>query len=255
MDALAGQSKVMPPSNLVNKGKLTYGVAATFPPFEYKDKGKFLGFDIEMGQALAAYMGLEVEIMDMDFDGLIPALKGGRIDIINSAMYIKPAREKQVDFIPYMMIGEAIVVPKGNPKGVRSTDDLSGLAVAVTRGAVEEIYAREQSKEFESKGKKPIDILALPTAPDSVMAVQQGRADAFYHSLPGAAFLQTQKPGEFEIAGTFDMETRIGIAARKGDAGMVKALKEALTQLIENGTYEKLLKKYNLPPEANIFKK
>lgn len=244
---------VQPPANLVEKGKLTYGVAATFPPFEYKDGELYKGFDVEMGEALAKYMGLEVSILDMDFDGLIPALQGGRIDILNSAMYIKPERAEQVDFIPYMRIGEAIVVPKGNPKGIKSLDDLAGLTVAVTRGAVEEIYANEQNEKFASEGKEQMTILALPTAPDSVLATEQGRADAFFTSLPGASFMLEDQGDVFEIAGTFDLETQIGIAVRKGNTEMKQAIEAALEKFVDDGSYAQLLEKYNLPEEVSIF--
>jgi polar amino acid transport system substrate-binding protein len=249
------KAAVTPPTTLVEKGKLTYGTAATFPPFEYMKDGNFTGFDIEMAEALAKEMGLETKTQSMTFDGLIPALNGKRTDIINSAMYIKPERAAQVDFIPYFKLGNSIVVAKGNQKGIKSMDDLSGCTVAVTRGAVEEIFCREQNQKLKAAGKAEINILALPTANDAVMATEQGRADACLHSSPGAAYLMEQKPGVFEIAGTFAAETEIGIAVRKGDIETKAAVEAALKKLVENGTYAKLMKKYNLPVEMNYFSK
>lgn len=253
-DQSGGGAVVKAPSNLVTTGKLTYGTAATFPPFEYiGEDGQPTGFDIEMGARLAEYMGLEVEILDMDFDGLIPALQGGRIDIINSAMYIKPEREEQVDFVPYMVIGEAIIVRAGNPAGIENLDDLCGLTVAVTRGAIGEVYMTEQNEVCEQKGLPEMNILALPTNQDAMLAVSQGQADAFDTSIPGAAHLQQQRPGEFEVATTFDLGTQIGIAVRKGDSEMRSAIEAALQKLVEDGHYHALLEKYNLPPESSFF--
>ncbi|WP_233277596.1 ABC transporter substrate-binding protein [Paenibacillus durus] len=242
------------PSFLVEKGFLTYGTAATFPPFEYMVNNEFTGFDIELGQAIAKEMGVEVKIQSMNFDGLIPALQGKRIDIINSAMYIKPEREEQVDFIPYMGLADSIVVKSGNPKGIKSLDDLSDLTVAVTRGAVEEINVREHNEKLKQAGKKEIKILALPTANDAVLATEQGRADAFLHSSPGAAYLQEEKPGVFEIAGSFGADTKIGIAVRKGDTETKTAIEAALKKVVENGTYTQLMEKYHLPAEMSYFK-
>ncbi|WP_025692088.1 ABC transporter substrate-binding protein [Paenibacillus zanthoxyli] len=242
------------PSFLVEKGFLTYGTAATFPPFEYMVNNEFTGFDIELGQAIAKEMGVEVKIQSMNFDGLIPALQGKRIDIINSAMYIKPEREEQVDFIPYMGLADSIVVKSGNPKGVKSMDDLSNLTVAVTRGAVEEINVREENEKLKQAGKPEIKILALPTANDAVLATEQGRADAFLHSSPGAAYLQEEKPGVFEIAGSFGADTKIGIAVRKGDTETKTAIEAALKKVVENGTYKQLMEKYHLPAEMSYFK-
>ncbi|MCQ6562960.1 ABC transporter substrate-binding protein [Paenibacillus mendelii] len=246
-------NKLAAPSNLAEKGKLTYGTAATFPPFEYMNNNEFVGFDIEMGQALAEQMGLEVEIRALNFEGLIPALQGKRIDMINSAMYIKPEREAQVDFVPYMKLGDSIVVKTGNKLGIKTMDDLSTRTVAVTRGAVEEIFVKEHNKKLKDAGKPEIKVLALPTANDSVLATQQDRADAFLTSSPGAAYLQEELPGVFEIASTFEANTTIGMAVRKGDTEVKNALEAALLKLAENGTYASLMEKYHLPVELSYF--
>jgi polar amino acid transport system substrate-binding protein len=252
--AAAQDTTVEPPANLVTPGQLTYGVAASFPPYEYTKDGEYAGFDIEMGAALAEIMGLEPEISDMQFDGLIPALQGKRIDFINSAMYINPNREEQVDFIPYMVIGETIVVPQGNPKNIRSLDDLSGLNVAVTVGAIEETFATDHNEVLREAGKPEMTILTLPTANDAVLATQQGRADAYLHSTPGAAYLMQEMPNTFEVAAIFALDTRIGMAVRKGDTAMKEALESALAEFVASGQYDELMAKYNLPPELSLFR-
>lgn len=248
--------RVAPPSELVESGTLTYGTAATFPPFEYRDPktSETTGFDIEMIRVLADYMGLKTEALDMDFDGLVPALRGRRIDVINSAMYIKPEREKQVDFVPYMVIGEAMVVPSGNPAKIsKLPEDLSGLNVAVTRGAIGERYMLDFNAELEKMGRQPMNIMTFPTNQDALLAVSSGRANAFDTSIPGAARLKQERPGEFEVAATFDIGTKIGIATRKGDTDMQRAIKEAMKIFVEKGEYARLLKTYSLPPEVNYF--
>lgn len=207
-----------------------------------------------MMEALADYMGLEVDVLDIDFDGLIPALHGGRIDIINSAMYIRPEREEQVDFVRYLLIGEAIVVPSGNPKGIAELpQDLSGLDVGVTRGAVGERYMEEFNGQLEDLGLPPMNIMTFPTNQDALLAVHSGRADAFDTSIPGAAYLNEERPGQFEPAATFDLGTEVGIATRKGEKDMQRALSEALQIFVEEGGYHSLLEKYNLPKEVSYF--
>ena len=254
VNAVAAQdTSVQPPDNLVTPGRLTYGVAASFPPYEYQQDGEYAGFDIEMGAALAEIMGLEAEISDMQFDGLIPALQGNRIDLINSAMYINPEREEQVDFIPYMVIGEAIVVPQGNPKNVGSLDDLSGLTVAVTVGAIEEVFATDHNEVLRAAGQPEMTVLTLPTANDAILATQQGRADAYLHSTPGAAYLMQEMPNSFEVAAIFALDTRIGMAVRKGDTAMKEALEAALAEFVTSGKYDELMAKYNLPQELSLF--
>ena len=243
-----------PKPGLVAPGKLTYGTAATFTPFEYQKDGADTGFDIEFGAAIARKMGLTAVLMNIDFNGLIPALQGRRIDIINSAMYIKPARAEQVDFIPYMRLGEEIVVKGGNPLKIKAREDLCGHRVAVTLGAIEETYARQDDVACKAAGKAALTILTLPTAQDSVLSLRQGRADAFYDSAPGVAEVMSAMPGVFEVAGQpFDENTTIGIAVRRGDAAMRAAVEAAMHEVVADGTYAALLKKYSLPPSGSLF--
>ena len=240
--------------DLVAHGKLTYGVAATFAPFEYQENGKNTGFDIEFGAAVATKMGLQPAPLNMDFDGLIPALQGHRIDVINSAMYMNAKRAEQVDFVPYMQIGDEVVVRAGNPEKIAGRQDLCGHKVAVTLGAIEETYAREDAAACAKAGKPTLTVLTLPTAQDSILALRQGRADALYNSTPGVAVMMAKLPGAFQIAGpTFAAGTEIGIAVRKGDTAMRDAIAQAVHAVVADGTYARLMKKYHLPASSSIF--
>lgn len=242
------------PKDLVQPGKLTYGTAATFAPFEYQENGTLVGFDIEFGAAIAKALGLQTNIVNMDFNGLIPALQGKRIDIINSAMYINPKRASQVDFIPYMRIGNELVVRRGNPKNIHTRADLCGTTAAVTLGGIEEVYAREDAKKCQDAGKPALKILTLPTAQDSALAVRSGRADVYYDATPGAVKAVNELPGIFEIAGPqFETKTQIGIAVRKGDTEMKQAIERALQTVVKDGAYDQLLRKYQLPESGSLF--
>ncbi|MFF5565305.1 ABC transporter substrate-binding protein [Streptomyces sp. NPDC012623] len=253
--APSGPADVSPPENLASSGTLTYGTAASFPPFESQGTGgRLQGFDIDMIAALSASMGLKPKALDIDFDGLIPALSGKRTDVINSAMYITPEREKQVDFVPYLVIGETLLTPKGNPKKIsRVPEDLSGRTVAVTRGAIGETYMNAYNKELKQRGRAEMKIMSLPNNQDAMLAVQSGRADAFDTSTPGAAATLAATKGTFTLAATFKNETKIGIAVRKGDTSTRTAITEALQRYVSSGAYAKLLATYELPEESNYF--
>lgn len=254
--AESGQAAtVEAPSNLVSSGKLTYGVAATFAPYEYKDGDALTGFDVDMAKSLAGMMGLEASPLDMDFDGLIPALQGGRVDIINSAMYINDERSAQVDFVPYMLVGEAMIVPVGQASAMADIpDDLSGKTIAVTRGAIGETYMNEFNEQLKKEGKAEMKIMALPSNQDALMAVSSGRADGFDTSTAGAAYTMSQQGDKFEVAGTFKLGTKIGIAVKKGDVATKQAVEDALKTFVDSGDYAELMKKYNLPDSASLFK-
>jgi len=249
----AAAAQVAPPKELVNPGKVTYGVAATFAPFEYMQDGKLVGFDIEMLEALAKKMGLGVEIMNMEFKGLIPALQSKRIDIINSAMYIRPEREEQVDFVPYLTVGNEIVVQLKNPRGIKGREDMCGVKIAVTLGGFQEKLAREDDETCKKAGKPGVEVMTFPTAQDAALALKNGRADAIYNSTPGAYKQVQELPNDFAIAGkTFGPFATIGIAVRKGDAGTKEAIGKAVAAIKADGAIDTLLKKYGLPASAKL---
>lgn len=247
---------VAPPKNLIASGTLSYGTAATFPPFESKSAGGDLeGFDIDMITALAGSMGLGTKPTDMDFDGLIPGLAGKRVDIINSAMYINDARAAKVDFVPYLVIGESLLTPNGNPKHIAQIpQDLAGKTIAVTRGAIGETYMNEYNDQLRQLGLPTMTVMSLPTNQDAMLAVRSGRADAFDTSTPGAATTLAKTGNTFTVAATFKNETKIGIAVRKGDTGTATAIQNALDRFVRSGDYDKLLAKYQIPADSSLFK-
>jgi len=254
--AQAASAAELPKSGIVESGALTYGVAATFPPFEFQKDGVLTGFDIDMIDALGKKLSATPKPMNMDFQGLIPALAGGRLDLINSAMYINPQRSEQVDFVPYMTIGELIIVKKGNPSGITGRDDsLCGKTISTTLGAIEETYARQDAERCKAAGKPEVTVQTLPTGPDTVTSVLQGRADLMFTSTPGAAAMLADLSGQIEAVGKeFDSSTHIGMAVRKGDTAMHASIEAALKEIAADGTYDKLLAKWNLPPTVSPFK-
>jgi len=244
---------ITPPANLIEGGYLTYGTAASFPPFESKDNTELVGFDIDMGKQLAEYLGLRTKVLDIDFDGLIPALQGGRVDIINSAMYINDERAKVVDFIPYMKIGESLIGKSdSNVSVAKLPDDLSGKTVAVTRGAIGEKYMNDFNSQLAAAGLAPMTIMALPNNQDALLAVQSGRAQLFDTSTPGAAYTISQGDGKFKVLNTFALDTQIGIAVPKDKPEMKTAMEAAVRRFIESGQYDGLVEKYNLPADSKV---
>ncbi|TKI05953.1 ABC transporter substrate-binding protein [Martelella alba] len=241
---------------LIESGHLTYGTAATFMPFEFMKNNRISGFDIDLITAIGHTLSLTPVAMPMEFKGLIPALQGKRIDIINSAMYINATRAEQVDFVPYLRIGSRVVVRKGNPEHITGRDhSLCGKNIAVTLGGIEESQARVDDKHCRDAGLKGINVMTFPAATDSAVAVAQGRADAEFLSTPGAVALLSEKGDVFETAGgEFESDTQIGFAVRKGDSAMKHLLETGLHQVVQDGTYQQLIEKWRFPASVAMFK-
>lgn len=119
-------------------GKLHVGVEMAFPPMEFYDElKKPSGADVELAQALGKALGVEVEFVNMDFDGLIRAVQSGQVDVLISAMTITKQRSTLIDFVPYLEMGSGILVTLGNPLHIRRPHDLCGRTVALQEGPIQ----------------------------------------------------------------------------------------------------------------------
>jgi len=119
-------------------GKLHVGVEMAFPPMEFEDElKKPAGADVELALALGKALGVEVEFVNMAFDGLVRAVQSGQVDVLISAMTITPERSAQIDFVPYLEMGSGILVILGNPQRIRRPESLCGKTVAIQEGTAQ----------------------------------------------------------------------------------------------------------------------
>ncbi|MFI5011890.1 MAG: ABC transporter substrate-binding protein [Hyphomicrobiales bacterium] len=239
---------------LVEPGKLTFGSSPTFTPFEFMRDGKPAGFDVDLMEVLAKRIDLSSNMMGMEFKGVIPALLGHRIDVGVSGLYVTAERLQVADFIPYVIVGNQLVVQKGNPKGLTDRASLCGFKVAVPVSTAFEASAKRASEDCKARGKPEIDLLSLPGSNNVALALSQGRVDAALNSTATIAAMMSESPDTYELAGEpFDADTKVGIALRK-DAGALKArLEQAMQSIVKDGTYASLLKKWSLPAKASAF--
>ncbi len=239
---------------LLTPGKLTWGSSLTFPPFEFEDNGKPAGFDVDLTNAIAAKMGLQPALASLEFKGLIPALLGRRIDIVVSGMYINPQRLEVADFVPYLLVGNQIVVRASNPKHIQGVASLCGMRVAAPTGTVFETSAKQAGETCKTQGKPDVTVLSLPGTTNCALALTQDRADAIIVSTGTLAALLHETPGAYAAGGApYDTDTKLGIALRKDDPGLKAALQKALQETVADGTYTGLIKKWNLPAASSPF--
>jgi polar amino acid transport system substrate-binding protein len=249
----APSSQAQSPLPLVDAGKLTWGSAATFPPFESMNDGKAVGFDVDMMDAITAKMKVQSSMTPMEFKGLIPALLGNRIDAIVSGMYINPERSQVVDFIPYLRVGNQLLVAKGNPAHITSADDLCGHRIVVPVGTVYEKEAQAHAADCQTNGKPPLTVMALTSTAVGALAIKEGRADVLIASTPTDAALIKESPDAFETAGpTFENNTLLGIGIGKDKTALKEAVEAAFKAVVADGVIANLIKKYGLPSDSAL---
>ena len=235
-----------------DSGKLVMGTSADYPPYEWhliKDgKDEIIGFDIDIAQAIADELGVELEVKDMDFDGLIPALTTGKIDIIIAGMNATEERKQSVDFTDvYYTQTDIVVIRKEDADKFTSEDSLKTAALATQKATVQETYLLETfpDAEIQSVPKWNTAIMSLTTGKvDAVMMVDTVAkqfiaqnddlmvANFDINSTPNAAAIAVAKNG-----GDF-LETVNNIVNEMKESGKIEELYQLNDQIVTDSTAE-----------------
>jgi polar amino acid transport system substrate-binding protein len=249
------------PASIQQAKEIKVGSDIAYAPVEFYKEGtqEVQGIDWDLAQAMGQKLGVKFTFANTTFDGIIPALKAKRFDIIMSAMSDTPERQKEVDFIDYFKAGTSILVKKGNPEGIQSLDDLCGKTIALQKGTTQVDVANEQQGKCTGAGKPKINILTYDKDTDAQLQIRSGRAVADMNDFPVAAYAaQTVGGGnDFEVVGQQIGAGPYGIGVRKDDTQLRDTLKEALQATITDGTYAQILQKWNVsegaltPPTIN----
>ncbi len=221
-------------SSPLHAKELVIGTDTNFMPFEFKKGDKYVGFDIDLWAAIARELNLTYRLQPMDFNGLIPALQTGSIDVGLAGMTIKPQRKKVVDFSrPYYQAGLKIMVRAKESK-VSNVKDLKTKRVAVKLGTT--------SADF-IKGKAA-KVRLFPQIDGAYMELIMGGVDAVIYDLPALEYYaNTVGKGRVKLVGPLYDGESYGIAFPKGSPLRDKVNK-ALGKLMKNGTYKKLYIKW-----------
>ena len=251
--AEASPVTIAPPTDLITAGTLTDCVDIEYPPMEYfppdvTEPNEAIGFDVDGARAVAATLGLDLEIRNTAFDALIPDLAAGRCDIVWSGLYVNATRLKQADAVPYMATGQVVMVPAGNPTGIAQESDLCGKTVSVQGGGLVEERINAASAACETAGSEPIDIQAYETVSDEFAAIVNGRVDAVWETDTGVLNFQFNHPGEYDVAYKMPVDDNYGVYYTKGKTDLGDALQAAIDVLNQDGTFASLATQYNIDP-------
>ena len=243
----AGALNAMLPAAIKSAGVVKVGSDLTYPPYEFLADGSDepIGFDVDYANAVGEKLGVKFAFENSGFDGLIPAVEAGRYDVILSGMTDKAERQAKVDFVDYQTSGFSILVPAGNALGVAKIEDLCGKKVAMQKGTSQIDFV----KGVSAKCPTPIEISEFPTEPEAQLAIQSGRADAGVADTPPMAyFVTTTEAGKkFEMVKGEQYETALlGMAVSKKLPELRDAVQKATTEMMADGSYDKLLAKWGL---------
>lgn len=210
---------------IAKAGKIVIGSAPGYYPFEMMNKkGEFIGYDIDVGNAMAEALGVKAEFRQFEFAGLIPALHAGEIDILISGMSITGKRALSVSFSnPYFETGQVLMVRKGDTETKSWKDlDKKGKKIATPQGQTSSLLAAAIIKEAE--------VMHFPTFPETSLALVNGQVDGVIYDQPGILVYEARHPDA--VRGIHDLISleNLGIACRLNDQAMVQWMNSFLFQ-------------------------
>lgn len=216
------------------KEAIYVGTNAEFPPFEYLEGNKIVGFDIDFINAIGKELGREIVVKDMSFDGLLPALQTKKVDLVVAGMTATPERMKTVNFSqPYYSANQVIIVTDKNTE-IKDFEDLVGKKVAVMLGFTGDVVVSEM---------KDVSVERFNAAYAGIMALQNGKVDAVVLDSETANNYVNKNAGLKIAEGKGEAEN-YAIAIRKEDKQLLEDINKAIDKIKADGTFSQIIEKY-----------
>ena len=222
-------------------GKLTMATEATFPPYEYYDGDAIVGIDVEVAQAIAAKLGMELEVTDIAFDSIIPGIQTGKYDMGMAGMTVTDERKEQVNFSDSYATGVQVVIVKDD-SAIASVDDLfadgANTVVGTQAGTTGFIYA---TSDIEDAGLGTVKSFGKTT--DAVEALKNGQVDCVILDNEPAKALVAANEGLHILDTEYAVED-YAIAIAKENTDLLDKINTALAELKDDGTLQSIVDKY-----------
>ncbi len=239
---------------LVEDGKLSFGLALSGRPFAYRQDGELRGFEIDWAREVAHSRGLELSLVPLPRTRLSQALRAGEVDLVNSFL-LDDAAGAAITILPYLRLGDHMMVLKANPFRIRGTGDLAGRIVATTAGTSGEAFAREVNARLIAEGRRPMTIHAFANHRDTHFPVSMGHAAAYFIGTRSALVPSLDPHSRVRlVAGAFRPRRQVGFALRAGDRDLHDAIEHAIAAKVANGAYDRLRARHGLPDELSPFR-
>ncbi|MFF0006441.1 ABC transporter substrate-binding protein [Streptomyces tibetensis] len=242
------------PADVRTSGKLRIGSSVGFPPGAYYPNGPGkapAGQDIDIADAVAKVLGVKLDRQDASFETILPALGSGKYDVGTGNFGVTTQRLKTVDFVTYIDDGQGFAVKKGSTavrKKVTDLTQLCGLTIGTGAGTTFESTLAAQKDICAKAGKKPYEVKVYSENGATLTALQQGRIDVIMSTINGLRYQAAQPAAQTTFLGEYH-RLDVGFAFKKGSP-LTKAFRAAVDELIKDGTYARILKKWGTSASA-----
>ncbi|MGW4822816.1 ABC transporter substrate-binding protein [Streptomyces sp. NPDC004227] len=240
----------MLPENVRSAGSVDIGVTFGYAPAAYLSPGNVpTGFTIDLARELGRVLGIKVNLVSTDFNGMFPGLLSGRFNAVMGNINVTPERTKQMIMVTYANTSSGLLVAKGNPDGISDLGDLCGLKAAVLIGSTNSTAVEKASQsECVSKGRPAIKLDTYSDSAATFQAVATNRADVHLDNYIRVKYAADHSGGNLSYVKDFHYPMgQHGIGFAPGQEQLAKAFEAAVAAVIADGSYDKVHEKWNYP--------
>ena len=225
-------------------GKLIVGTEAGFAPYEYLVGNEVEGIDMDIAQAIADALGVELEVQNMDFDGALLAVQQGKVDIVAAGVSVSDEREEVMDFsVKYVDSKDVVLVNKADPKVEESTAEaLEGKVVGVQQGNIADLWVSENAA--------PKSVQRYTKFVQAAQDLLNGKIDCIVMDEAPALELVASNDGLAILEGEALFEDSYAVAIKKGNEQMKAAVDAVITQLQESGQMDEIIASHSTASEG-----
>lgn len=256
-DGVNEELRALLPQKLRDSGVVHVASDIPSPPFEfYDDDGNIVGVEYDLGQAMADLLGVKFDFIKQPLAGALPGIKAGKYEIAITGAADIASRRESADMIDILNSTQGWLVAKGNPKGIAGADDLCGLSIATSQGGYSATIADMVSDRCADNGLPPITKKEYSEQSSTFLAIKSGEADTTVNSGAFLKYLSdtVDNGASYEtVIFRVGTPTYVAFFVQKDNPemeGLSKAMQATMQELMDNGTYLDILKKWNLEEMA-----
>lgn len=217
-------------------GTVTVGTEAAFPPFEFVENGKIVGYGKDILDYIIADLGVELVQLDLPWQGILPGVLAGKFDFVATTVSVRPERAKTYAFTVPIAEGTTWVMKRKGDDSITKVDDIAGKIVSAQLSSGGQAAAEDFEKDMQARGVGSFGELKLFTAyPEIFMATANGTADVAIGPLPTLAVASKKSEGTFELVGPIRDPSYMGWVTRPEDTDLRDYLSSVMLEMRDNG--------------------
>lgn len=226
-------------------GTTTVGTEAAFPPFEFVEDGKIVGYGKDILDYIIADLDVELNQLDLPWQGILPGVLAGKFDFVATTVSVRPERVTKYAFTVPIAEGTTWTMIRKGDTSIASVEDMAGKVVGTQLSSASEAAAKEYEEELKAKGLEGFKELKLYTTyPEATLALANGELDVMVQSLPNLAVIVKEQPDMFELLGGITDLSYMGWVTRPEDTDLRDYLSSKILEMRDNGKLDELQDKW-----------